>query len=138
MGRILGLDYGEKRIGLAMSDPMRIIASPHFIINHTSQKNDFTRISTFCKENDVDMIVVGIPTDISGEIGLQAQRVIRWGEKLARFTNLPVTFVDETFSSRFAHDLHTGKSSQREHIDHLAAAKILQDYLLALQEGGGG
>lgn len=135
MGRILAIDFGEKRIGIALSDPLQIVATPHSVITHVRQKDDFAKIAAICEAENVDLVIVGLPTDSSGDIGPQAGRVIQWAEKLAKVLPMPIEFSDETASSQFARDLRPGQREQRTPIDHIAAAKILQDYLLAHEAG---
>ncbi len=127
-GRIIGIDFGEKRIGIAVSDPLCLIASPREIVVHTRQVSDFQRIKEICDEMGATMVVVGVPTDSYGRFGKQADRIFAWAEKLSGFLNLPVEFQDETMSSQFAESLKKSKG-RRIKVDHIAAARILQDYL---------
>lgn len=138
----MGLDYGEVRLGVALSDPLGLFAHPHSIITRPSRGEQFAALVTIIEESQVVRIVVGLPTNSAGGIGPQAAIVIRWARKLAETVDLPIILWDESYSSEDALAIQRtmGKrrpKDDRKHkpLDDIAAAAILQDYLDA--EGTG-
>ncbi|MDI6802424.1 MAG: Holliday junction resolvase RuvX [Bacteroidota bacterium] len=133
MGRLLGIDFGTKRIGLAVSDPLGIIARPLETIINDSTTID--KINKQIRDFNIEAIVVGLPFNLKGERGQKAQEVEAFIEQLKNSTQLPVFAVDERFTSTTAKAtlLQMGvKKKQRQDkskIDLMAAALILQSYL---------
>ncbi len=129
---MLGLDYGERRIGVALSDPLRMTAQPHSVIDLTTD-DLATRLAEIMAQGDVDEVVVGLPVSLSGDEGPSAVAARRFGQDVAEITGLAVTYQNEQFSSVVAERalLEGGKSRQdrREMRDKVAAAVLLQDYL---------
>ncbi len=134
MGRVLSLDVGDKRIGVAISDETRTLARPFLTLTRASKKEDFAQLVALCAEQQIEMIVVGLPKTLRNEEGPQARRVRRYAAELHAALNLPIEFWDERFSSVEARDLITltgRKTSRKGEIDAAAAAVILQEYLNA-------
>lgn len=136
MSRIMALDYGERRIGVAVSDPTRTIASPLATLTRRAGKRPpWAEIARLVEEKEVAELVVGLPLDLSGEEGEWAAEVRVFGDQLARRTGLPVHWVDERLTSVQAERAVRGmglKRSQREEkerVDAAAAALILEAYL---------
>jgi putative Holliday junction resolvase len=141
MGRVLGLDYGERRIGIAISDPSRTIAQPLPTIRRRRGKRPpYAVITETVQEWDVQRIVVGLPVEMSGEEGAPAEEVRRFGEALQRRAGVPVEYWDERLSSvraqrELAHlDLPATARREKERVDAVAATLILQSYLDAQRE----
>lgn len=130
--RYLGIDHGDKRIGVAVSDPLRLTARPLTIIENTSDDDVMHALATIIQEQDVSKIVVGLPTDSQSEIGFQAQRVIDWCCILTQTVSQPIVFWDET-SSSVSVSARGKQTKRKQFIDDQAAAAILQDYLIASQ-----
>lgn len=128
--RVLAIDHGDVRIGLAISDEGGMIARPLQIIKHTAKKDDAEKIARIAIENNVEKIVIGLPTDSEGKIGHQANKVQRWAEALKEATTIPIEFWDETFTSEQAESFRRRKRG--EPVDDKAAAFILQNYLDSL------
>ncbi|NCC50373.1 MAG: Holliday junction resolvase RuvX [Spartobacteria bacterium] len=133
MGRLLGIDYGQRRIGVALSDPCRIIASPLEMIPNSSDKEVLQRIRTLCKEHEVDGIVIGLPLNMDGTAGPIAEYVTAFAEKLRAATPLPVACWDERLSSKSAENAliegGTRREKRKQLIDKIAAQIILQHYI---------
>ena len=132
MTRILGLDPGERRIGVALSDPTGTIASPHSVIDRRSA--EFTdAVRSLCEEHGVERIVVGLPTGLSGVEGPSATAARGVGAAVADATGLPVEYQDERFTTVTAEAalLEGGvkRSKRRDVRDKVAASVILQTYL---------
>lgn len=133
MRRILGIDFGTKRIGLAVSDPLGIIARPLETI--ANDKTTLHKINKVIQELGIEAIVVGLPFNLKGERGQKAAEVENFIDQLKNSTQLPVFEADERFTSSTAKAtlLQMGvKKKQRQDkskIDLMAAALILQSYL---------
>ncbi len=133
MSRKLGLDIGDRRIGVALSDPGCILASPLTIIERQSEAADIPAIVALAKQHEVDAVIAGLPLVIDGSIGPQARRIQSFAEKLALELEVPLEFQDERLSTHTAQQLMkqaAGKKRKiRKHDDAVAAAVILQNYL---------
>ncbi|MEJ5308359.1 MAG: Holliday junction resolvase RuvX [Anaerolineae bacterium] len=129
--RALALDLGEKRIGVAVSDALGMVARPLEIFTRTSRKADFAHIGALVAAHQVDVIIVGLPFNMDGSEGRQAAWVRDYGTALAQALAVPVEFWDERLTSEEAVDiLRThGKSTAKGTVDAVAAAVILQSYL---------
>lgn len=131
--RILSLDIGDKRIGVAMSDPSGFLASPLVTIERTSDASAIQEIVSLINQHEVGEIVVGIPISMSGRRGLQVRLTLDFVELLAQQTNLPVKQVDERLSSvqaeRIMKESGSSPSRDKARIDAVAAAVMLQSYL---------
>ncbi len=144
MMRYLGLDVGDRHIGIAISDPTGTIARPLETLDHTSTQGDFAAIASLVDEHDVGLVVVGRPFSLDGTVGPQARRVDGYTEGLAAHLEVPVVQWDERFSTEAAHEilLKTRKEPGRRRarasgeIDAIAAAVILQSYLDSLADPG--
>jgi len=130
--RILGLDPGARRVGVALSDPTGTIASPHSVIDQRSVKLTGA-VRALCEEHDVERIVVGLPTGLSGVEGPSAKAARTVGTSVAEATGLPVEYQDERFTTVTAEAalLEGGvrREKRRDVRDKVAAAVILQTYL---------
>jgi putative Holliday junction resolvase len=136
--KLLALDVGDRRVGVAVSDDTGLIASPVTVIRRTSKVEDFCRIARLVQERKVGGLVVGHPLNSDGSAGPQAQRVERYAAALAEHLvawglDLPVLLWDERMSTQRAQEamIAAGRKAKdrRERIDAVAAAVILQDYL---------
>lgn len=131
-GRLLGLDHGLKRIGVAVCDELQIIARELTIITRQSKQEDFAKIAQIAQEQGVKGIIIGIPLDLDRQEGeyTRADTVRLWADRLLEVVNLPVTFWDEQFSSVDAQDIAKQKKRKpTDPIDDLSARVILQRYL---------
>jgi len=131
--RLLGLDMGEKRIGVALSDPEGVLARPLEAIRRRSKRQDFETIDRLVEQWDVERVVVGLPLTAEGVVGPQARRVKRYTRQLRRVLSVPIDFVDERYSTVDALEamrtVGLSPKRQRERVDAAAAAVILQGYL---------
>ena len=132
MGRVLGLDYGDSRIGLALSDPLKMIASPLKTISNKSSQFIKKKLSDLIIDNDIELIVVGLPISLKGKETEQTKKVKLFIKKINCF-NIPVFTQDERLSSISAkksliiQKIKTGHNKQL--IDSTAAAIFLQQFL---------
>lgn len=133
MARILGLDVGDKRIGVALSDPMGILASPLTIIERTREPDDIESILKIAEEREVERIIVGLPRLMSGVIGAQAEKVQSFVEGLQSHTEIPIELRDERLTTvtamRLKQETSSKKKDRKMRYDAMAAAVILQEYL---------
>jgi putative Holliday junction resolvase len=136
-GKLLGVDYGRKVIGLATCDPTGLLASPLQLLRRKSKKEDFAAIAAVVAAIGAREIICGVPLPAPGFEGYsQADTVRLWASRLAAAVPVPVRLWDETLSSEeAARMLGEGSQRARERIDDAAAAVILQSYLDALREG---
>ncbi len=133
MGRILGLDFGLRRVGGAISDPGRMIASPLEVYQRRNDDLDARHYRSLTQAHEVDRIVVGLPVHTSGREGQLAGLARHWGTWLASSTGLPVAYADERYTSVEADNLmiQSGlkRQKRKELRDKLAAQILLQGYL---------
>ncbi len=133
--RILGLDIGDKRIGLALSDPEGILASPLTIIERSNDGEDVKVIAAIVEREQAGKVIVGMPRSLSGSLGEQAEKVKDFADKLAHVIKIPFEFRDERLSTvsaeRLMREARTKKSPRKQPVrrDAVAAAIILQSYL---------
>ena len=128
----MGLDVGDKRIGVALSDPGGIVASPFTIIERTGEEEDVGAIIDIITQREVGKIVVGLPRTMSGTVGQQASKVEAFVEQLRHRTQIPIELRDERLSTVSARRLmqSTGRKTKgKPRYDAAAAAVILQAYL---------
>jgi len=134
-GRILAIDYGAKRMGLAVSDLLGITAQGLETMQRRNKRADFAYLRRVIRENNVQEIVLGLPLKMSGELGEQAERAARFGEELRQEFDLPVHLWDERLTSAEANrvlreaELSTRKRAKA--VDRMAAVLILQSFLQA-------
>lgn len=132
MGRILGLDVGDRRIGIALSDEMHFIASPHSVYTRVGYGPDCKHLLSLYRQSQCTLVVCGLPKNMDGSIGFQAEKVMAFAEKLKE-AGIPVEFQDERLSTVAAHDALIEGGMRRDGrkgtVDKVAAAVILQQYL---------
>lgn len=140
MSRIMGLDYGSKTVGVAVSDPSRVIAYGVEIIRRKSEnklRQTFQRIEELVREYEVDLIVLGLPKHMNDDIGDRARLSLQFSEDLKRRTGLDVIMWDERMTTvsadRVMNELGIRGAARKELVDEIAAEFILQNYLDKLQ-----
>jgi putative Holliday junction resolvase len=131
--RTLGLDIGKRRIGVAVSDPLGVVARPVETVQSISLNVDVARIAEIARELGAGLIVVGDPIHMSGDPGTMSNRAHKFGEMLAEVSGLPVDYCDERLTTveaqRILQDSGVPPKKARQQIDAVAAAVILQSYL---------
>ena len=135
--RILGLDVGDRRIGVAISDPGEVLASPLTTIINEDNQNAIDAIIRLVNQHEVKQIVVGLPYSLDGNIGRQANKVMDFVDRLSKGTKASIETWDERLSTVAVGHLLKGvdnkKANKRERRDAAAAAFILQGYLDSLK-----
>jgi putative Holliday junction resolvase len=131
--RILAVDPGEKRLGIALSDPTGTIAGPLTVLEHVARPVDAAAIAQLAAENGAGLIVIGQAIDDDNQPTPQSRKAQRLAEAIRAQTGLPVELWDETGSTQAAQQvrlaLGVSRRKRRGHLDDLAATVILQDYL---------
>ncbi len=132
MSRLLGLDYGDKRIGIAISDETRLIASPHSVVLHRGWGPTAQTIARLMQETGAEFVVMGLPLMADGETGPQAEEALGFSKALHKL-GIRVELQDERYTSLAAEDsLREGGQTAKQSktlVDQVAAALILQAYL---------
>ena len=140
MPRIMGLDIGDKRIGVAVSDPSLILASPLKTINRKDDESAVFEIRALLKQYDVGKLVIGLPYLMDGSVGEQARKVMEFVAGLKEQADVETVMQDERFTSVTANYMlrEAGKKRDRlrKEIDAAAATVILQSYLDEIASGG--
>jgi putative Holliday junction resolvase len=133
MARVLGIDLGSRRIGVAVSDGLGLTAQPRATIARHGGMRDIDAIAAAVKDADADRIVLGLPLDCEGQEGPAAQHTRVFGDKLRAALHLPVELIDESFSTVEAEAVllaaDVSRARRKEVVDKMAAAVILQRWL---------
>ena len=132
MSRTLGIDFGSKRVGLALSDRLNLIASPYRTLDYVSEKELIAQLKSIVYENNIEIVVLGLPINMKGEDTIQTKKVRNFKKSLSGL-GLPVIYEDERLSSISAKNSLVLQNIKTGHnkgaIDRTAAAIILQQYL---------
>lgn len=133
ISRILALDYGEKRIGVAISDPLRMFAKPLLTWQNTSYQDTLECLTKVVSEQQVGLIIIGIPWSLDGEKTITTELTLTFIEKIKQDINIPVEGHDERYSSSDANELLKSMGynwkQARQVVDAMAACLILKRYL---------
>lgn len=136
--RVIGIDLGDRRIGVAVSDPRRVVASPVQVVDRASSrsgghKRDHLVIASLIKEFEAESAVVGLPLSLDGSVGPAAQKVLDEIEEMESSLGVPIVTYDERFTTveaqRALQTMAVGGRSKRKVIDQVAATVILQAWL---------
>ncbi len=138
--RVLAVDPGEKRLGIAISDPGGMIANPLTVLKHESRGANALRIARLAEEQEAVLIIVGQALDAEGEVGPQARKSIRLAEAIRQCSSIQVQLWDESGSTQAVKaariEMGVKRAKRRGHLDDLAAAYMLQTFLDHRQEAG--
>jgi len=136
MSRILGIDYGEKRVGVAVSDELHLFARPLKTLEVKDIPSLIEEVRSLVKEHEVIEIVIGLPKNMDGTLGFSAERVQQFVQLLGRALAIPIRMCDERLTSIQAQKilLPLSRKQRRERIDTTAAQLILQNYLDSLRK----
>jgi len=131
--RILAIDPGTVRLGLALSDPSGTIAQPLSVLARRSEAEDLKALTELAERHEVGMIVIGLPRLMDGRLDAAAQQAQAFGAQVARATGRPVAYWDERLTSvaaeRYLIEQGKRRSKRRQEIDRMAATLLLQGYL---------
>lgn len=133
MERIMGLDIGDKTIGVAISDPLLITAQGITTIKRESNKKDIDRLKDLIDEYNVNKIVIGLPKNMNNTIGPQGEKVLKFVDKLKGKIDINIVLEDERLTTveaeRVLLEGDVSRKNRKKHIDKVAATYILQNYL---------
>ncbi|NLY44724.1 MAG: Holliday junction resolvase RuvX [Tissierella sp.] len=133
MERILGLDVGDKTIGVAVSDPLGFTAQGITTIKRESNKKDYEAIENLINEYSVGRVVVGLPKNMNNTIGPQGEKVIKFAEKIKNKFKIDLIYIDERMTTMSAERIliegDVRRENRKKYIDKVAATYILQTYL---------
>ena len=139
MERYVAFDIGDKRIGVAVSDPFNTYALPSQTYFRKGFKEDVAAIAEIARQKGATVIICGLPVNFDGSEALQTEKTRRFIEALKNAAAIPVVCEDERFTTRMAHDVLISEGMRREkrknYVDALAAANILDGYLAKLKKG---
>ena len=131
--RVLGVDYGDVRIGLALSDLTKTIASPYETYTRQNLNKDLQYLADLIKEKEVKVVVFGLPLNMDGSEGVRVEKTRKFALKLSELVDCKFEFVDERLSSVSAENIllsaDVSRAKRKQVIDKLAATIILQEYL---------
>ena len=129
--RIMAVDYGKTRVGIAISDPLHIIAQPFLTLKIQSDKHLIKKIVCLVKENDVGLVLIGNPLSHSGTATKMSQKISGLFRKLKHSLKVDVKLWDERFTSKYASATlkHMGLKPEKDTVDRVAACIILDEYL---------
>ena len=138
MAILLGLDVGDTRIGVALSDELGVAAHPLCTLTRKNRKVDLIAIADLVSIHKVERVVIGLPISLDGSIGAQAEKVQKFAQRLEPVIDIPIEFQDERFTTAEAEEilreLNKDTKEQKELIDEVSAVIILDDYLNRDQE----
>lgn len=131
--RIMGLDVGEKRIGIAISDQMGWTAQGHSVLVRRKLQDDLAYLAGLCSEYAIERVVLGFPRNMNGTIGPKGKEIQEFGKLLQEYLELPMEYWDERLSTvaaqRVLLEANVSRKKRKDVIDKLAAVNILQGYL---------
>ncbi len=137
--RKMGVDYGDKRIGVALTDALCIISSPYEVFQNLSPEQSLQHLNDLIKQFNVDEVAMGLPLNMDGSEGERAKIHKDFGQKLSDLSGVNVVFVDERLTSAEAEELliqsKVRREKRKELIDKIAAQIILQTYLNQTKRG---
>lgn len=129
--RVMAIDYGKSRVGIALSDPLGVIAQPLTSIKVKSQKELFRRILKIIQENDVGLIIIGNPLSHKGEATEMSDEISRFIKRLKKRINTEIKLWDERFTSQYAMNILKAMKVKKQKglVDQVAASIMLDEYL---------
>ncbi|HJX69836.1 MAG TPA: Holliday junction resolvase RuvX [Dehalococcoidia bacterium] len=137
--RTIGLDLGDRRIGVAISDPQGLLAVPLTVVNNEGEDATIANIVKLAEQYEAEWVVIGLPYSLNGSLGQQASKVTTFAKNLSQHTRAKIQLWDERLSTKAADRLMseagTKRNKRKQHRDALAAAFILQGFLDSLREG---
>ena len=129
--RVMAIDYGENRVGIALSDPLGVIAQPLTTIRVKSQKALFKQILEIIQQSNVELIIIGNPLSHKGEATEMSEQISRFIKRLKKMTDIEIKSWDERFTSQYAMNIMKEMKikKQKDLVDQIAASIMLDEYL---------
>jgi len=136
--RVMGLDVGFKRIGVALSDPLGLTAYPHRVIYRRSNRETFEELLKIIEDKKVEKVVIGVPVNRRGEVTRIGEKIKKFAGKFEEFLKergkeVELLFRDESFTTQEAREVARELGKEKEEVDDYAAALILKEFLEELQ-----
>lgn len=133
MAVLLGLDVGDVRIGVAISDILGGSAHPLCTLTRTNRQRDVTAIGDLVSIHEVERIIIGLPISLDGTVGTQAEKVQQFGNRLSKTLEIPVEYMDESFTTAEAEEIldqvEIDSKKRKNIIDQISAVIILNEYM---------
>ncbi len=129
----MAIDYGKKRMGIAITDPMGIIAQPYLTINYRTKKEILQRLKSLIDEKKVKLVVVGYPISLNNEPTSMSEEVLKFVKQLGKLINTQIIIWDERFSTKLAMQISKDYKCKVKEVDRISASLILEDFLKQLQ-----
>lgn len=131
--KIMCIDYGDTRTGIAFCDKKEVLASPHSVITEKYMPNLIEKILSLADEQKAEKIVIGLPRNMDGSYGFRSEACKQLGEEISKVCDLPVEYQDERLTTVMAHDVLSANNvkgkKRKETVDAVSAVMILQSYL---------
>ena len=131
--RVLGLDIGDRYIGVALSDPLRLVAQGLPTVKRSDDSKDIAVLMDIISTREVELIVAGFPKNMDGSLGTQSEKVMAFADKLSEIAGIPVKYWDERLTTVAANKLMLewdySRKKRKDKVDQMAAILILQGYL---------
>jgi len=129
--RVMAIDYGKSRVGIALSDPLGVISQPLTTIKVKSQKSLFRQILEIIQQSDVGLIIIGNPLSHKGEATKMSEQISRFIKQLKKMTDIEIKLWDERFTSQYAMNImkEIKVKKQKDLVDQVAASIMLDEYL---------
>ena len=131
--RLMGIDFGEARVGIALSDPLGIMAQGYGTLKNDGTEQIFCEIAAIIKEKEVTKIVIGLPKNMDNSEGFRSAATKEFAQKLSTFTDAEITFFDERLTTVSAHgflsEMNVRGKKRKGAVDTLSAALILETYM---------
>lgn len=127
--KIMAVDYGKMRIGIALTDPLGVIAQPYLAIPHKSQKDLIKRLKFISEQNNVGLILVGNPLCLDGSANEMSEEVKKFVKRLGKSLKIKVQLWDERFTSQYAAKILKEHGIKQKNLDEVSASLMLEEYL---------
>lgn len=125
----MAIDYGKSRIGIALTDPLGVIAQPYLTISLKSMKDIINRLKFICEENNVGLILVGNPIHLNGQKSEMSEEIEKFVERLRAAIHVEIKLWDERYTSRLAAKVLSDHGIKIRRVDEISASLMLEEYL---------
>uniref|UniRef100_A0A7C6EM93 Putative pre-16S rRNA nuclease n=1 Tax=candidate division WOR-3 bacterium TaxID=2052148 RepID=A0A7C6EM93_UNCW3 len=129
MMKIMAIDYGKVHIGIALTDPLGIIAQPYLTISYKSQKDLIKRLKFICAENNVGLILIGNPLHLDGKDSEMSDEIKSFAARLKKSLNIEIQLWDERYTSKLATNILKDYGIKNKNLDQISASLMLEEYL---------
>ncbi|MGQ9816397.1 MAG: Holliday junction resolvase RuvX [bacterium] len=127
--KIMAVDYGKMRVGIALTDPLGVIAQPYLTITYKSRKDLIKRIKSISEQNNVGLILVGNPLSLDGGTNKMSEEIRRFTRDLKKSLSIEIRLWDERFTSQYAEKILKDHSIKKRNLDEISASLMLEEYL---------